>query len=369
MDRIKKAFGIERMKTWYEKYERPISSFALVGGFIFDALTIGRIDRVWDNLWVLGHIVIVSVFIVLAHSKGIEEQDTADSVRKHFWYVNILQFFFGGMLSVFLIIYFRSSDLSVSWPFILILVVAFWANESLKQHFVRLTFRISFFFLALMSCSIFLVPVLIHKIGGGVFILSGIISLVLIFLFLYVLAYFNKGRYLKSQKMIFLSIACIFITMNVLYFTNLIPPIPLSLKDAGIYHMIRKESNNSYTVAYEDHGWASLFQLYDDVYISSGESLYAYSAVFSPTNLNLEIVHRWQHYDEATKKWVEAGRVVLPLRGGRSEGFRTYSLKRNVSVGKWKVRVETVGGQSLGTMRFNVVETFAPPVLATKILK
>jgi len=35
---------INRLKNWYGKYERPISSLSLIGGFVFDALTLRRVD-------------------------------------------------------------------------------------------------------------------------------------------------------------------------------------------------------------------------------------------------------------------------------------------------------------------------------------
>ena len=47
--------------------------------------------------------------------------------------MNLLQLFFGGLLSTLLVFYFRSGSLSASWPFLLVLGVAFAANESLRE--------------------------------------------------------------------------------------------------------------------------------------------------------------------------------------------------------------------------------------------
>src|SRR4051812_31156036 len=107
-EKIKKILGISKITSWYARFERPISSVSLVGGFVFDALTLRRVDAFWENLWVFGHIVIVGVFIVLVHSIKNNPGDETDPGRTHFWFVNILQFFFGGLLSVFLVFYFRS---------------------------------------------------------------------------------------------------------------------------------------------------------------------------------------------------------------------------------------------------------------------
>ncbi len=238
---------ITQARDWYGKYERPISSLSLIGGFVFDALVLKQVGAFWDNFWVLGHIVIIAVLMVIIHAVESDVGAEADPHKLHFWLVNILQFVFGGLLSVFLVFYFRSSDISVSWPFLLILVLAFWANESLKRRFVRMTFQISLFFLSLFLCSIFLVPVIVHQIGDNIFLLSGLVSLVAIIIFLFILRYAHRQKFKQSRDSIFASIAIIFVAMNIMYFTNIIPPIPLSLKDSGIYHTLVVNSAGNYT--------------------------------------------------------------------------------------------------------------------------
>src|ERR1700693_393075 len=107
---------ISKIRDWYGRYERPVSSLSLIAGFIFDALLLKRVDMLWENIWVIGHIIIVAVFMILVHTLEQNPGDEADPHQIHFWLVNILQFVFGGLLSIFLVFYFRSSDLSVSWP-------------------------------------------------------------------------------------------------------------------------------------------------------------------------------------------------------------------------------------------------------------
>src|SRR3989338_9451002 len=231
---------VEYARSWYGRFERPISSLSLILGFVFDALTLRRVDTLWENLWVFAHIIIIGVFIALIHIKEKNDDDEKDSSKAHFWYVNILQFFFGGILSTYLVFYFRSADIFVTWPFVFILAVAFIANESLKRHYIRFSFQISLFFLSVYSFAIFLVPVVLHKIGNFIFLLSGILSVLFIFLFIKIFFYFTKEKFTESKTMIFPVIFGIFTLVNLLYFTNLIPPIPLSLKDAGVYHSIQK---------------------------------------------------------------------------------------------------------------------------------
>ena len=353
----------DKTRGWYGRFERPISSLSLIAGFVFDALTLKRVDMLWENIWVLAHLIIVGIFITLIHLKKIERGDEKNPNKAHFWFINILQFFFGGLLSTFLVFYFRSADIFVTWPFILLLAVAFIANESLKRHYIRFSFQVSLFFLSIYSFMIFLVPVILHQIGPKIFLLSGIFSLIFITFFIFVLFFFIKDRFNESKKLILFSILGIFILINVLYFTNLIPPIPLSLKDGGIYHSVQKNDNGNYTVTYENNGWKSYFQMYPNFKEVMNDPVYAYSAIFSPTNLNITIVHEWQHYDEIQNKWVTTFKMNLPVIGGRDGGFRTYSESSNLASGKWRVNVETTQGQIIDRLTFNIVQVSTEPIL------
>jgi len=357
----------EITRRWYGRFERPISSLSLILGFVFDAITLKRVDTLWEIFWVLAHLIIVGVFIILIHTKESEIGDEKNPSKRHFWYVNILQFFFGGLLSTYLVFYFRSSDIFTTWPFLLILVLAFIANESLKRHYIRFSFQISLFFLSIYSFAIFLVPVVLHKIGMWVFLLSGLISLIIIILFISILLYLIKSEFRENKKIISLFIAGLFGIINFLYFTNLIPPIPLSLKNSGIYHSIQRNGDGNYNVTYEDYGWKTYFKLYQDFNKTPEDPIYVFSAVFSPTGLNLNIIHEWQYYNTVQNKWITDSTVVLPVVGGRDGGFRTYSKKSNLQYGKWRVNVMTELGQVIGRIRFNILPVNAEPILVTGV--
>ena len=354
-------------RSWYGRFERPISSLSLLGGFVFDALTLKRVDTLWENGWILGHLLVVGVFICLIHLKEREEGDEADPHKAHFWFVNILQFFFGGLLSTFLVFYFRSADILVTWPFIALLALAFIANESLKRHYLRFSFQVSLFFLSIYSFAIFLVPVLMHQIGPQIFLFSGLLSLAVITLFVLILFIFIRNRLKESKKIILFSILGIFGVVNFLYFTNLIPPIPLSLKEAGIYHSVVKDGAGNYAVTYEDYGWRGYFNLYPELHETAGSPVYAYSAIFSPQSLNLTIVHEWQYFDVSKNKWRTDFVINLPVVGGRDGGFRTYSERSGLARGRWRVNIKTTLGQTIGRLRLNVLPVQTEPILASDL--
>jgi hypothetical protein len=354
------------LKTAYARFERPISSVSLIGGFVFDAVTLKRVDTFVENTWVAVHLAAVAVCILLvnrAENRGAVSEDRATS---HFWFINALQFLFGGLLSTFLVFYFRSGSLWVSWPFLLILGAAFLANEHLKEQYARLDFQLSFFFLSLFCFTIFILPVVLHAIGPLIFVLSGAISLALLYLFLLALRSVAGTDFFTRRLRLIASIGAIFVTINVLYFLNLIPPLPLSLQSAGVCHSITRNAGGNYLVQAEDQGRLRFFRFAETFHAAPGAPVYAYTAIFSPTSLNTKIVHEWQFY-EAKRGWTTMSRVELPVRGGRGGGFRTYSVKTGIMQGAWRVKVETLNGALLGRLRFNVVLQPSEPPLITQV--
>ncbi len=81
--------------------------------------------------------------------------------------------------------------------------------------------------------------------------------------------------------------------------------------------------------------------------------LVAYTAIYAPAGIRQPIEHVWRH----------EGRTVdvialTPVRGGRRQGFRTFSRKTAFPAepaGRWAVDVMTGGGQLVGRLRFRVV--------------
>ncbi len=358
--------------SWYRQFERPISSLSLIGGFVFDALTLKRLDMFWENFWVVVHLIVVAGCIILIHLGNNRESDGAGSsdngrAERHFWWLNILQFFFGGILSTFLVFYFRSATLAVSWPFLLILLAAFFANESFRKQYEQLTFQICLFYLSLFLFAIYMVPVLIHRIGPLVFLLSGFTSLGLLVGFLIILKVFAREEFSTTKGILFVAISGMYLAMNILYFFNFIPPIPLSLRDAGIYHSIAKQPDGNYIVQGDDQGAFRFLKFHENIHVPLDSPLFAYSAVFSPTALSADIVHEWQWYNPRSDRWVRESRSDLPLVGGRDGGYRTYSMIKGVMPGLWRVNVETPTGQVLGRLRFYVVTVDAESALRTDI--
>ena len=355
-----------RFKKWYGKHEGHVSTVALIGGFILDNLTLRRVDLWAENIYII--ILLVVTAFCIGALNILERKRLPEEVpgRAHFWFLVIIQFALGGLFSTFFVFYSRSSNFAAAWPFLLLLAAAMIGNEVLKKHYLRLSFQISVFFIAIYAFAIFAIPLVLRQIGPWMFVLSTLASLIIIFIFLVLLRFTTGEQFNESKKILSWSIGGIATVLCALYFTNLIPPIPLSLQDVGAYHMITKVQPGKYSVKGEQTSVFDYFKSYQ-VFHSAGGPVYIYSAIFSPADLDTNVIHHWQYYDESLKKWQDYGKIQLSIVGGRDGGFRTYSTVFNPRAGKWRVDVETTRGQVIGRIKFKVEKTAVEPALVSEV--
>ncbi len=343
---------MEYARRFLEKYERHISAISILSGFAVDIFTLERIDLALANLLLIVYLSVVGVAIILVnlHEAGRLKRLSEGA---HFWLYFFMQFSFGGLFGRFLIYYGRSGSLYTSWPLILLFALLLLGNEFVRKYYSKMRVQIGFFFLSLFAFLIFYIPLLIGKIGIDIFLLSGVVSLALIFLYITLLSNLIPERLAQRKKSLLVLVGSIYLTLNLLYFWNIIPPIPLSLREAGVYHSVAKYAS-SYRLEGENVGWLGALRKYEPVRLSSGRPLYVYSAVFAPTDFDTDIVHQWQYYDAQKNEWMDSSKIKFPIVGGSDRGYRGYSLKTNVAPGLWRVDVATTGGQVIGRVNFKV---------------
>jgi len=318
---------------------------AFIAGFVFDYLTLTRIDRLYDNLVVLAYVLIAGLIIVsLYYFKD-----------GRFTFLPIaLLFVFGNLFSAFLVFYSRSASLAASWPFILILIGLLVGNDFFKAFYSKLVFRLSVYYFILFSYFIFVVPLVVGRMGGGIFVLSGAVSLAVIGLFVHALRKIDAGALDSVKRRLAWSIGAVFLAVNVFYFTNLIPPIPLSLKEAGVYYGVERTSDGAYETEDTDRRWYEVFHRYKRMPLDKGGEIYVFSSVFAPTKLRTNIVHDWQYYDSELDEWQSVTRIEFAVVGGRDGGYRGFSKKSSLSSGYWRANIETPNGLLIGRVKFLV---------------
>lgn len=353
---------------FFRKYEKYIPILFFIGGFIFDSLTLGRIDRLYDLVVLCLHMFFLSLSIFLFNLSD-ETLWENTIIGKYKQYLPLaIQFFFGALSSAFVVYFSRSVSLSQTMSFFAILVCLLLANELFKKrisnqnlHFGVYSF-ISFTFFA------FIIPVFIKEASPTIFFISGMISLGVTLLMIALIYSLNPTRPKIELIKLLVVVLSIYGFITAFFFLRLIPPVPFALDKGIVAHQIEKKEG-FYYVTYETDDWYVFWRDYRQRFVhNAGEPVYVFTSIFAPTDLEKKVFHRWSWYNVELDEWEIVEDIAYEIKGGRNEGFRGYTLKKNVKSGFWKVDILTENEFILGVIRFEIVDNpnFKPKNVVVK---
>lgn len=102
--------------------------------------------------------------------------------------------------------------------------------------------------------------------------------------------------------------------------------------------------------------WHEFFKKSDKrINYTPGDTIFCFSSVFAPTMLKKKIYHHWYFKNKKSGKYEQTAKIGYYLTGGRNDGYRGYTFIRNIKPGKWKVKLKTDDGKTIGIESFNVV--------------
>ena len=364
--------SFNKTKRFFEKNERILIPGMLVLGLVVDFVTFRSIKLETAFTILIVYLIVAGLAIAYFNTPGSLSPQAGGKARNFFLrYLRlvtplIIQFTFGALLSASLIFYWFSGSFSASWPIILIIAILMASNDVLRHHYLKPIVQISVYFFILFSIGSLILPYLLNSVDAGVFILAGATSLVVILAYIAVLSKYLTPIKKVRPRLLF-SVVIIFLSINGLYLLNVIPPIPLSLREAGVYHSVERV-DDGYLLIGEEESFLERFLPGTTVHIEPGQRIYIYSSIFAPTELNTVIVHEWQFYNPDEREWITRSMPSFPIVGGRGEGYRGYSFSSNIKAGEWRVSIETKRGQVLGRIGFDVeiVEIAPLPVETLK---
>jgi hypothetical protein len=356
--------------AWVTENERHISTVIFVGGFIADLIGYANATITLAEWLFAVYLAIILVGLLGAHYTHLRDYQHARSLLARI--VNIAlplitDFFIGALLSGLLIFYTKGSSVLVSWPFILILFAVFFGNELFREYKRHFAFHLVLVFFCIYAYAIFALPVALGAISTRIFIESGLAALGVFIVFLSIVGVTNWKRLRESAVWTFMACALLLIVVNLSYVTGIIPPLPLTLSDVGVYHSVQRTDapTTTYTLVGEPkRAWWKIFQP-EVVHLTPGSPLYVYSAVFAPVAFSSTIEHKWEQYDAVTKTWKSRGVVAFLVSGGRATGYRGYSMVSAVTPGLYRITIQTLSGQIIGREHVQVVEVAQEPALQT----
>jgi hypothetical protein len=322
------------------------------GGFIFDIVTLGRIDNILNMvshglflLLIMGALVVQ--FLEITPKVGAKR-----IVTLFFTYQNdIVHFLLGALLNAFVIFYFKSGSLINTFLLVVVLFILLVINEIgfFKQK--GPTLKVVMFTISLSSFFIYLLPVLIGKIGSGIFLASQFCTVMVVMVLWQILLKMDVNPAMISSKLL-VPAASVVVVFTLLYAARIIPPVPLSLKQIGIYHGLEK-TPEGFVLSRLTSPWKVWSQGDQDFVAREGDIIYLFTRIFAPGGFKDKLFYHFQIKDR-NGRWQSTDKIPLIIVGGREEGFRGYAYKKNYQDGIWRALVETAEGREIGRIGFKV---------------
>ena len=358
---------ITRVQQLYGKYEKFAPAIFFVLGFLFDMLTLGRIDSVatisQQGVFILSAVALL--FLEILDRENLLK--LPDRVTAWWQYQEeAIHFFFGSLLSAYALFYFKSASISSSFFFMVILFGLLVANESSMLRGKGIVLRSAILSLCVASYFVYLIPILIGSVGVLPFILSLISSLALLLLVYWGLRRFVEDDSFLNVQYLF-PVAGIHLLFALMYAGEVVPPVPISINYMGVYHQIEKKGDD-YELSYSRPAWKFWQSGDQDFYYREGDRLYGFVSIFSPTGFKDQVQVRWLR-KEGPFLWTRQDAIPMSIRGGREEGFRGYTVKENFTPGKWRMQVETLDGREIGRLTLDIYkdDTNSPRTFRTQL--
>lgn len=332
-------------------------TLAFIGGFITDLILLNKVDDVLDNLILLTYVILAigsffSLYLGVAQKVG-----DRWSTRLRQYAPVVMQYAFGGLLSGMVIFYSRASDWWTSWPLIILIVGAIIANETVRDRASRFMYNSALLFIGLLLYFVLVVPVLTGLMNPLIFILSGLLAVVTMWICLSILRLIIPRYLALQEKYLIFILAVIYVVFNGLYFANIIPPIPLSLQHIDTYQSVVRLDNGDYRLRQAGrHILHPYYYRFNVFHPDQYGSVFCYTEIFAPARLTTDITHRWESFNEAMQSWERYAELSYNIRGGRSSGYRGFTHISNYTDGRWRCSVVTSRGQVLGSTQF-IIDT------------
>ncbi len=336
------------------------TTIIFVSAFVLDIVMLPDASNVLTRYLGYGYLFFVAFFIFIREWLISRNRASKWEGRVHGWLSFGIAYFSGAALSFVLVYAIRSADITASWPLFAILAVCILVNEVVSAHSFRLLLDMGVLFMATLFFTIFNAPFYLGVQNDATFAASVAITIVVSLVYIYVLKNVSETTEHETPKFISLAVG-IPMFVGMMYFLNAIPAVPLSLKEAHVYHNVGRNEEGEFFALTEvrDGAFAFILDFINHpphVMLPSDDGVYFYSSIEAPAAITAPISHVWEYYDESKKQWIESTTVSFDLTGGREDGYRAFSKKENVTEGKWRVTIKVDKKRVVGRRTFTILK-------------
>lgn len=334
-------------------------------GFVFDAWMVAYPDK---PAFIIHQAIYLFVIALLIHYEllfRLEKWHPSNFALKIWPYQNFaLHFCLGTLLNVYSLFYIKSASLFSSIIFLLLMIVMIFLNElPFVKKSEKVNLKVGLYSICLFSFFSIVYPLIFGFIGLIPFCFSVLSTIGILLVQLKMLKNLVTEPGVLFNA-IFAPVVTVVIIFTTFFFLGLIPPVPLSVKEQGVYHKLEKRDSHYYLYAeMDDNSFWNFGKT--TFHAEPNDKIYFYSQIFSPGRISDKVIVHWFRKNNMGD-WENMDQVPVAVKGGREEGFRAFTFKSNFDAGEWKILVETSSGAEISRLYFDVVKV---PQAASRTFK
>ena len=307
-----------------------------ISGFIFDIFTLKRIDSVLDLVYQSVYLGLITIILVRGVRMELGLWHPSGWMAK-IWHheAEAIHFFYGGLLSAYVIFYFKSTSASRSIVFLVLTSLLMFANEMPQIKEAGSRMRLGLHAFCLVSYLNYLIPILLGRMAWWTFAFAVWLTVVSSYYLVRYLARMmpdprQAGWTLGWPPVVVLVLVVTF------YCMKWVPPVPLSMQYGSIYHHVYRDGEK-FKLMYPKPPWYLFWQRDSTRYLARpGDTLYCFVRIFAPRRFTHEVYMRWVLKNPRTGRYMFQDRMSLPINGGRGEVYRGVGSKTHYAPGRRK---------------------------------
>lgn len=341
----------ESLLQFYHRHETKLHLLFFLGGFALDYLAAQDIDHPLVILQQALYMILIVGILSVEHLHEAGHWTLKRGLKLWPYRGLLLHFLLGGNLNVYAFFFLKSASIFNSIVFVVFLLILIVLNEMPRIRETGLNVRWALAVLCLLCFYTVLFPLLLGFVGWFPFLLAAVATGLSLYVHFRWMMGREKNLKVLSNQFLWPGLAVVAVFVG-LYFARLIPPVPLALESSGIYHNLERR-DGLYLLSHQRPWWKFWHRGDQQFLARPGDSIYFFTQVFSPARFSDEVLIHWL-YQDPRQGWMSSDKVRMSISGGRKEGFRGYSVKKNYQPGSWRVQVETTDGREIGRLYFTV---------------
>src|SRR5215468_2207968 len=344
-----------RVRAFRARHAREEGIAFFIGGFLFDAVMVGRIDETPLLVQQAAYLAVTGLLLGAMLRFEIKQLQPPRFLRWPWRYVeHAMHFMLGTLLNAFSLFYVKSGSGVTAVLFLALISLLLLINEHPRFHRLGPVVLFGLYSFSLTSYLAYLLPVFLGHLRPWMFFAASVLSLLPILLLARLMARWGEDPRRAFRRAVGPAFG-VQALLLLLFVAHLVPPVPLSVRSLGVWHGVEREGQEFKLSRLPGGRWSTPWRKDEPVFLArAGDRVFVFTRVFAPHNFRDQVRVRWAKWEPARDAWTQSDAIPLRIVGGREEGFGGYAYKQNWSAGDWRVAIETEDGREIGRTRFEI---------------